>query len=205
MVNGALFLDRDGTILQGVSENNNNFENEGLGYLNELEQVKLIEGADKAISNARKLGYKIIVITNQSAIARGWLSEDKLQSINQKMYDLLSHQYPSAIIDDLFFCPYHIDGVVEKYRKNSPLRKPDIGMVIEAQKKYNIDLAASYFIGDSFTDMKCGDNAGTKKILVLTGYGQIAYQKCLDEKLKIDFIAADLLDAVNFIEKSEKN
>ncbi|MGH2574317.1 MAG: D-glycero-alpha-D-manno-heptose-1,7-bisphosphate 7-phosphatase [Ignavibacteria bacterium] len=204
MANAALFLDRDGTILQGASGNNNDTENEGLGYLTELEQVELIEGADEAISSARKLGYKIIVITNQSAIARGWLSEDKLHSINQKMFDLLSLQYPSATVDDLFYCPYHIDGVIEKYRKNSPMRKPDTGMVIEAQKKYNIDLAASYFIGDSFADMKCGDNAGTKKILVLTGYGQIAYQKCLDENLKIDFIAEDLLDAVNFIEKSGK-
>jgi histidinol phosphatase-like enzyme len=82
-------------------------------------------------------------------------------------------------------------------------RKPDIGMLLEAQKKHNIDFSRSYMIGDSKTDMAAGEKAGCKNILVLTGYGKIAEQKCLDESIKIDFIAVNLLEAVKFIVKNE--
>jgi D-glycero-D-manno-heptose 1,7-bisphosphate phosphatase len=175
------------------------------GYLTEPEQLELIKNADSAIASARQAGYKIIVITNQSAVARGLLTEEDLHEINRRMCEMLLARNPSAVIDDIYYSPYHIEGIIEKYTIESPMRKPDIGMVVEAQEKHNIDLAQSYFIGDSYADMKCGDNAGTKKILVMTGYGKIAHQKCLDEKLKIDFIAENLLDAVNYVCRSERS
>jgi D-glycero-D-manno-heptose 1,7-bisphosphate phosphatase len=74
-------------------------------------------------------------------------------------------------------------------------------MILDAKKKHNIDLSSSYMIGDAYSDVLTGVNAGLKNILVETGYGKIAYKKCLDEKLKIDFIASNLLDAVNYIVK----
>lgn len=198
----ALFLDRDGTILKevpGTDADNPDL----LGYLTKVEQVELIENAGPAISKARKLGYKTIIITNQSAFARGLLTEVGFEKINQKMYRLLKEADPGAIIDDLFYCPYFKEGIIEKYRKDTSYRKPGIGMIKAAEEKYNIDLPVSYFIGDSYTDMKTGVNAGTKNILVLTGYGKIAYKKCLDEKLKIDFIADNILEAVKYIEKND--
>jgi D-glycero-D-manno-heptose 1,7-bisphosphate phosphatase len=76
-------------------------------------------------------------------------------------------------------------------------------MILDAQKKHDIDLNASYMIGDSYTDIKCGNNAGLKNILVMTGYGKIAYRKCLDENLKIDFIASNLLEAVQHIQETD--
>ena len=76
-------------------------------------------------------------------------------------------------------------------------------MILEARKKHDINLKTSYMIGDSYTDMKCGINAGIKNILVMTGYGKIAYKKCLDENLKIDFIASNLLEAVLHIQEIE--
>lgn len=194
----ALFLDRDGTILKEI----NGSSPETLGYLTSVEQVELIEGSADAIALARNLGYKVIIITNQSAIARGFLTEKDFQLINQKMYDLLLQANKSALIDDLFFSPYHKDGIIDQYKKEHYSRKPDIGMLIEAQKKYDIDFSQSYMIGDAYTDIKCGIKAGTKNILVMTGYGKIAYKKCLDENLKIDFIASNLLDAVKYIEKN---
>lgn len=198
----ALFLDRDGTIIKEVPGESDD-ANGGFGYLTEVEQVELIEGSADAIAKARRLGFKIIVVTNQSAIARGWLTEEKLADINQRMYDLLKAKNPEAVIDDLFFSPYHVDGVIEKYKISSPYRKPGTGMIEEASKKHNILLGDSYLIGDSYSDVKCGLNAGTKTILVLTGYGKTAYRKCLDEVLKIDFIADNLSEAVNYIEEND--
>lgn len=192
-------MDRDGTILKEIPGPDENT----FGYLTGVEQVEIIEGSAKAVSLAKKLGFKVIVITNQSAISRGMLTDEGLAQIHNEMNRKLKQEDPEAVIDDIFYSPYHIDGIIEKFKKISPQRKPEIGMVLDAQKKYNIDLKSSYMIGDSVTDMKCGENAGTKNILVLTGYGKIAKQKCLDVSIKIDFIADNLLEAVKFIEKNE--
>jgi len=200
----ALFLDRDGTILKEIPSSDVN-DPDSFGYLTEISQVELIEGSAQAIALARKLGYKIIIVSNQSAIARGWLTIEKLHQINEEMYFLLKKAETEAIVDDFFFSPYHTDGVIDKYKIDSPMRKPGIGMILEAQKKYNISMEKSVIIGDSYSDMKCGENAGTQNILVLTGYGKNAYKKCLDEGLKINFIAENLYKAVKFIAEMHSN
>jgi len=200
-VNRALFLDRDGTILKEIDGNTP----ETLGYLINVQQVELIAGAAEAITLAHSLGYKNIVITNQSAIARGYLTEHDLENIHEKMYSLLKESSPDAVIDDLFYSPFYKEGIIEKYSIESSSRKPGIGMILDAQKKHNIDLNNSYIIGDAYTDIKCGNNAGLKSILVMTGYGKIAYRKCLDENLKIDFIATNLLEAVQHIQETDAN
>ena len=193
----ALFLDRDGTIIKEMMSTAP--AGDKSKYVTGVDHVELIDGADKAIASAKEAGFKVIVITNQAAIARGWITEETLNLVNQKMYDLLTQHHPDAIIDDLYYSPYHIDGIIEKFKIDSPMRKPGIGMVLEAQKKHNIDFSESYFVGDTYEDMQTADKAGIKKILVMTRFGEIAYRKCLDEKLKINFIAKDLLEAVNFI------
>ena len=108
-MNKALFLDRDGTILSEVEGETP----ETLGYLLSVQQVELIPGSADAIAAARKLGYKIIIITNQSAIARGWLTVKELDSINEKMNSLLLEENPDALIDSVYFSPYHKDGIIE--------------------------------------------------------------------------------------------
>ena len=198
----ALFLDRDGTIIKEVpSEIPSGTDT--FGYVTKASQVELIDGSAAAIAAARRIGFKTIIISNQSAIARGWLTEKQLFEINDEMYRQLKKEEEDAIIDDFYFSPYHTDGVIEKYKKESPMRKPGIGMILEAKKNHKIDLGASYLIGDSFSDMKCAENAGIKRILVMTGYGEIALRKCLDEGLKINFIADKLIEAVKFIESQE--
>jgi len=196
-VNKAVFLDRDGTILKEIEGTSP----ETLGYLINVQQVELIPGAAEAIELARNIGYKTIIITNQSAIARGLLTENDLEKIHSKMYRLLKEQNPRAIIDGLFYSPYYKEGIIEKYSIDSPQRKPDIGMILDAQKKHDIDLSKSYMLGDAYSDIKCGNNAGLNNILVMTGYGKIAYRKCLDENLKINFIASNLLEAVHYIQE----
>jgi D-glycero-D-manno-heptose 1,7-bisphosphate phosphatase len=198
----ALFLDRDGTIIKEIPSKDAS-DKDALGYVTELSQVELIEDSSKAVALAKKLGYKVIIISNQSAIARGWLTEEKLREINNEMSRQLQETDSHAIIDDLFYSPYHLEGIIKKYIKDSPLRKPDIGMIIEAKKKHNIDLSKSYFIGDSYTDMRCSEKAGTKSILVMTGYGKKAYKRCLDEGMNINFFAKNLYDAVKFIKRQE--
>lgn len=200
-MNKALFLDRDGTILKEVGGNSP----ETLGYVLSVQQVELISGSADAIAAARKLGYKIIIITNQSAIARGWLTVHELDRINEKMYSLLLNKNPEAKIDALYYSPYHKDGIIEEYSTQHSSRKPGIGMILEAQKDHDIDLNNSYMIGDALSDMQSGINAGLHNILVETGYGKIAYRKCLDEKVKIDFIASNIYEAVKYIVKTGEN
>ncbi len=200
-MNKALFIDRDGTIVKEVKGKTP----ETLGYLLTVEDLELIEGSAEAIARARKSGYKIIVITNQSAVARGWLTIAELDRINQKMYSLLLEADPEAAIDALYYSPYHKDGSVKEYSIEHDSRKPNTGMIMQAQKEHNIELKGSYMIGDSYSDMQTGINAGLINILVETGYGKTAQRKCLDEKVKIDFIASNLFDAVQYIAKTGEN
>ena len=102
-MNRALFLDRDGTILKEIEGGSP----ETLGYLTSVKQVELIEGAADAISLSRSIGFLNIIITNQSAIARGMLTEMELDKIHKRMYELLKEQNPMAVIDDLFYSPYY--------------------------------------------------------------------------------------------------
>ncbi|MBE2227649.1 MAG: HAD family hydrolase [Ignavibacteria bacterium] len=200
-MNKALFIDRDGTIVKEVKGKTP----ETLGYLLTVEDLELIEGSAEAIARARKSGYKIIVITNQSAVARGWLTIAELDRINQKMYSLLLEADPEAAIDALYYSPYYKDGSVKEYSIEHNSRKPNTGMIVQAQKEHNIELKGSYMIGDSYSDMQTGINAGLINILVETGYGKTAQRKCLDEKVKIDFIASNLFDAVQYIAKTGEN
>ncbi|HAX49831.1 MAG TPA: HAD family hydrolase [Ignavibacteria bacterium] len=200
-MNKALFIDRDGTIVKEVKGKTP----ETLGYLLTVEDLELIEGSAEAIARARKSGYKIIVITNQSAVARGWLTIAELDRINQKMYSLLLEADPEAAIDALYYSPYHKDGSVKEYSIEHDSRKPNTGMIMQAQKEHNIELKGSYMIGDSYSDMQTGINAGLINILVETGYGKTAQRKCLDEKVKIDFIASNLFDAIQYIAKTGEN
>lgn len=197
-LNKAIFLDRDGTIIKEISGE----IPETFGYVLSVEQVQLITGAAEAIAKLKEAGFKIIIITNQSAIARGWLTEEELEKINNRMYELLIKENQNAVIDDLFYSPYHSEGVIKEYSIEHETRKPNTGLIKLAEKKYDIDLKKSYMIGDSYTDMKTGVNAGLKNILVLTGYGKTAQIKCLDEKIKIDFIAESINEASEYICKN---
>ena len=110
MSNKAIFLDRDGTL------------NEDPGYLNDPDLVKLLPGVPEALVDLKKMGYKLVVVTNQSGIARGIVSENTLAKIHDRLQQLLSEK--GAALDKIYYCPYHPDSVIAKYRKVSKLRKP---------------------------------------------------------------------------------
>jgi len=184
----AIFLDRDGTI------------NKEVNYLTDKKDIEIIDGAKEALVNFKKLGYLNIIITNQSAIARGLLTEEQLMEIHREFLRQLSTD-DFLLIDDFFYSPFHIKGVIEKYKVESNFRKPDIGMILTAVEKYEIDIKQSFLIGDSYVDMKCAENARLRKILVMTGYGESELIKCKKEDIFIDYLANDLLDASEYVAK----
>lgn len=188
MYHKAIFLDRDGTI------------NKEVNYLTDKKDIEIIDGAKEALVNFKKLGYLNIIITNQSAIARGLLTEEQLMEIHREFLRQLSTD-DFLLIDDFFYSPFHIKGVIEKYKVESNFRKPDIGMILTAVEKYEIDIKQSFLIGDSYVDMKCAENAHLRKILVMTGYGESELIKCKKEDIFIDYLANDLLDASDYVAK----
>lgn len=184
----AVFLDRDGTI------------NEEVNYLSNSSDLKLYPNTIAALLTLRSLGFLNIIITNQSGIARGYFSEEDLNKIHTDLKILLTNEKTGlTLIDDIYFSPYHPDGIIDKYKKQSEDRKPETGMIRKAVKKFNINSRESFFIGDSFPDMQCAENAGLSKILVKTGYGLRDYDKCIEEGIEIDYYAEDLFDASQHI------
>lgn len=188
----AVFLDRDGTI---------NFD---VNYLTKAEDISIFPNTQEALQTFKDLGYLNIIVTNQSGIARGYLSEQDLNDIHNKFRKLLSNNN-NELIDDIFYSPYHSDGIIEKFSSDHEDRKPGTGMIRKAQAKHNIDLSESFLIGDSLTDMQSAASAGLKKILVKTGYGKRDLELCKEQNLKIDFIAEDLYDASKYISEQNKN
>lgn len=152
MSNKAIFLDRDNTLIEDP------------GYINNSDQVKLLDGAAEAIIELKNLGYKLIVASNQSAVARGIVTEKVLGEIHDRLKQLLAEK--GAFIDQIYYCPYHPDGIIPKYRKESDWRKPNPGMLLTAAKEMDIDLSQSWSIGDSIRDVEAGLRAGCKTILI---------------------------------------
>ena len=187
-MNKAIFLDRDGTI------------NKEVDFLTKINRISLIKGSKEALKTFRDSGFLNIIVTNQSGIERGYLTEKQLEKIHLEFKRLLSHKSES-LIDDVFHCPYFKKGRMKKYSRENFFRKPNPGLIIKAAIKYNIDLSKSFLIGDSYRDMKSADTAGVKKILVLTGYGQEALLKCTKEKIELDCVVNNLFEASKFIKK----
>ncbi len=170
----AVFLDRDGTI--NVEKN----------YLHKITDWAWIPGAIDAIRIINETGYLVIVITNQSGIARGYYGEEDVNQLHNQVDELLAKE--NAHIDAYYFCPHHpdISGACN-------CRKPSPGMIMAAQAEYNIDLSKSLIIGDKSSDVEAGRNAGIAQYLVGTGYGKM--QQGLD--LPHFCIKENILDAVN--------
>lgn len=154
----AIFLDRDGTI---------NIEKD---YLHKIEELEFEKNAIKALQIFKKLGYILIVVTNQSGIARSYFSEEDLHKFNEEMNNILKEN--EAGIDEFYFCPHHPEKGIGIYKKNCECRKPNNKLIEEAIEKYNIDRSQSYMVGDKFSDIQAGIKSKLKTILVKTGYGK---------------------------------
>jgi D-glycero-D-manno-heptose 1,7-bisphosphate phosphatase len=183
MAQNAVFLDRDGTI------------NEDPGYLGNPEKVKLFPGTGNSLSLLKnKLNFKLIVISNQSGIVRGIISEKDVDAVNSMINDLLKPY--NVAIDAFYYCPYHPDF---NTKEESECRKPSPSLVFKASRDFNIELNGSYFIGDTPADILCGMNAGLKTVLVKTGYGLESISILQKQNIFPSFVAENISDACNFI------
>jgi D-glycero-D-manno-heptose 1,7-bisphosphate phosphatase len=184
MANKAIFLDRDDTLIEDP------------GYINHPDQVKLLDGVAEALRELKEMGYKLVVVSNQSAVARGIVTEEVLDEIHNRLKQMLAEK--GAFLDQIYYCPYHPDGVIPKYRKESDWRKPSPGMLVAAAEEMDIDLGQSWSIGDSRLDVEAGSRAGCKTILIdhspypkQSGQGEVA----------ADYRAVNIKEAVNIIKR----
>lgn len=152
----AAFLDRDGTLIELVH------------HLTDPGDVQLIDGAGEAVKRLRAAGWQVIIITNQSVIGRGKLTEAGLAEVHAEMNRQLAVH--DTQVDAIYFCPL---APTQKDQRviEDPMRKPGPGMLLQAARDHDIDLAASWMVGDTLSDMLAGKNAGCRSLLVRTGYG----------------------------------
>jgi D-glycero-D-manno-heptose 1,7-bisphosphate phosphatase len=183
----AVFVDRDGTI------------NVDVDFLSSPSQLQLIPRSADAIRELNELNIPVVVITNQSGIARGLYSEDDLKDIHAAM-DTMLHS-SQATIQAYYYCPHHPTNGIEPYVKDCECRKPKAGMLLEAQKKFGFNLKRSFVVGDKCVDIQMGKSVGAVSVQVATGYGSSEKELCNELR---DYYAQDLYDAVQFI-KSKLN
>jgi len=181
MTNRAVFLDRDGTLIEHYD------------YLTDPSEVQLLPSTVSALKLLRQRGFLLIVITNQSAVARGMLTEKTLTQIHDRLKSLLGRE--GAYLDKIYYCPYHPEAVVDQYRRDSDLRKPKPGMLYLAEKEMNIDLDHSWIIGDDDRDIETGQAAGCRTIM-LESRGSSLVRKGQSSP---DFTAVNLQEAANLI------
>jgi D-glycero-D-manno-heptose 1,7-bisphosphate phosphatase len=184
----AVFLDRDGTI------------NEEVNYLSRPEQLRLLPNAAEGIKLLRAKGFLAIIVTNQSGVARGYFSEQRVLEIHQDLQALLAKA--GAAIDGFYYCPHHPQVGYAPYRRECECRKPKPGMLLRAAKDFQLDLAQCFVAGDKIIDILPGIEVGCRTVLVLTGYGQETLNDGLLADSQPNYVAVDLLDAAKWIIKA---
>jgi D-glycero-D-manno-heptose 1,7-bisphosphate phosphatase len=153
-----VFLDRDGTII------------EDRGYIARVDDIVPFPWAARAIAELKTAGLLVIVVTNQAGIARGIFEESFVATAHAYLSDLLRRE--GAEVDAYYHCPHHPDGVVERYRGACECRKPAPGMIQAAARAFDVDVPASFVVGDKWLDVELAQRAGATGVLVRTGYGR---------------------------------
>jgi D-glycero-D-manno-heptose 1,7-bisphosphate phosphatase len=148
----AVFLDRDGTIIVDT------------GYVVGKDRVNFLPGSAAAIKRLNDSGFKVIVVSNQAGVARGYFDEAAVEETNEYIRDVLARQ--GARIDAFFYCPHHVEGIIEAYRRDCYYRKPNPGMIERAGRDFGIDLTESFVIGDQISDIEAGRKAYCRTILL---------------------------------------
>lgn len=186
MLKPAVFFDRDGTLIE---------EKE---YLRRAEDIFVYPEALSAVRKINQSGALAVVITNQSAVARGFLTEEQLQELHRLLADVFREN--GARIDAFYYCPHHPEAGEGPYTQACTCRKPEPGLLLQAAQDLEIDLASSYFIGDRFLDVETARRAGCRPVLVKTGYGAKELQLSGETPPPgPDYIADSILDAVEWI------
>jgi len=180
-MNKAVFLDRDGTLI------------EDRGYICSFPQVGFFTFAAAAVRAMNDAGYLVIVVSNQSAVARGICSEKELKLLHRRLQD--HFKKAGAAIAAFYYCPFLPEGTISRYRQDSPLRKPAPGMLLQAAHDFNLDLPACFMIGDKTDDILAGKGAGCRTMLVRTGQGRNSEISLPHIGARPDYIVDDLMTA----------
>lgn len=177
----AVFLDRDGTIIEDP------------GYLADPSAVRLLPSVAEALGLLQKRGFLLVVVTNQSGVARGLMTEATVEQINMTLENLLRAEGVS--LAGTYYCPHHPEGI-PPYREACNCRKPGGGLVERAGREHKLDLNSSYVIGDKLVDIELARQMGMPGILVLTGQGRAGLTS---GEIQPDYIAPDLIAAARWI------
>ena len=155
----AVFIDRDGTIIEEV------------GYLDRLDRVAFLPYAVDAVRLLNRAGLAVVVVTNQAGVGRGMFAEQFVHDT----HEVIAARFAAggAAIDAFYYCPHHPDATVDEYRVTCECRKPAPGLLHKAAAQLGLDLARSFAIGDKWSDVQAGEAAGTRSLLVRTGYGRV--------------------------------
>jgi D-glycero-D-manno-heptose 1,7-bisphosphate phosphatase len=180
----AVFLDRDGTLIEEV------------GYLGQVERVALYPWSIDAVRLLNRAGFRVIVTTNQAGVARGYFTEAVVDGIHQHIAKLLAEG--GAHIDAYYYCPHHPDARIEAYRQRCECRKPGRALIDRAVRELGVDPARSYVIGDRWLDIEMARRAGARGVLVRTGYG-VSEEPSPPPDVAADAVADNLIGAVSWI------
>lgn len=177
----AVFLDKDGTLIPDIP------------YNVEPSKITLSDSAQVALGKLRDRGFKLIVISNQSGVARGYFPESALIDVERRLQELLN----PIRLDGFYYCPHHPNGKIFEYRVECECRKPKAGLLLKAAIEHRIDLAKSWMIGDILNDVEAGKTAGCRSILIDNGNET---EWILNQAREPDFRVANLAEAAEIIE-----
>ncbi len=187
----AVFLDRDGTI------------NEQMGYINHISRFQMLPGVAEAIEMLNEARIPVVVVTNQSGLARGYFPAELLVTVHEKMSTLLAEK--GAHVDRIYICPHHPEAKKEEYRLACNCRKPKTGMLVQAAEEMGLELGKSFVVGDRWSDLKTAVACGATPVLVLTGYGRGDAQYIgPTQEVQPAFVGVDLACAVQWILETMK-
>lgn len=181
----AVFLDRDGVLIENIDGD----------YARSIDQIKVLSGAKEAVAKLSKAGFPLIIVTNQAAVAKGYITDDQAWTIQHEVESLVgkNNQNLFSII-----CPHaSTDGC--------DCRKPKPGMLLEGAEKYHVDPGSSYFIGDALTDIEAAKAAGVQPIFVFTGRGESEYAKSTKEDMKNVILCKSVIEAARYILHERNN
>lgn len=185
-MNRAVFLDRDGTV------------NEEVGYLTDIGKLQLIAGSGRAILRLNEAGFKVVLVTNQSGVARGYFPESLVHEAHAVLARMLERE--GARIDAVYYCPHHPTAGNSHYTRDCDCRKPNTGLIDRAVSELVIDRGRSYMIGDKWSDVELGQRAGVHAILVESGFAADDPGNRRPAGLAApDFIARSLTEAADWI------
>lgn len=179
----AVFLDRDGVLVRLVP------------YLSRVEEMELHDGVGEHLRRLEEAGFALVVITNQSAVARGILSQSRLEELHRSLREMLAGE--GVTLDGVYACPHHPD-----FTGPCDCRKPEPGLLLRAAEELRLDLSSSYLVGDRWDDLEAARRAGARGILVKTGYGEEESRRRTDAAAPI---VEDLQAAVRWILSEEES